>query len=40
MLKAGYRTADLLAGGKADGIKKVGTQEMGDAIVEELDRLV
>ena len=25
--------------GKTDGIKKVGTQEMGDAIVKELDRL-
>ena len=37
--KAGYRTADLLAGGKTDGVKKVGTQEMGDAIVKELDRL-
>jgi transaldolase len=33
------RTADLLAGGKTDGVKKVGTQEMGDAIVKELDRL-
>jgi 3-isopropylmalate dehydrogenase len=39
VLKAGYRTADLLAGGKTDGVKKVGTQEMGDAIVKELDRL-
>ncbi len=39
VLKAGYRTADLLAGGKGDGVKKVGTQEMGDAIVKELDRL-
>ena len=39
VLKAGYRTADLLAGGKTDGIKKVGTQEMGDAIVKELDAL-
>jgi len=39
VLKAGYRTADLLAGGKADGVKKVGTQEMGDAIIKELDRL-
>ena len=39
VLKAGYRTADLLAGGKTDGLKKVGTQEMGDAIVKELDRL-
>jgi 3-isopropylmalate dehydrogenase len=29
-----------LAGGKTDGVKKVGTQEMGDAIVKELDRLV
>ena len=28
-----------LAGGKADGVKKVGTQEMGDAIVKELERL-
>ncbi|HMJ98593.1 MAG TPA: 3-isopropylmalate dehydrogenase, partial [Reyranella sp.] len=40
VLAAGYRTADLLAGGKTNGIKKVGTQEMGDAIVKELDRLV
>ena len=40
MLAAGYRTADLLAGGKSEGVKKVGTQEMGDAIVKELDRLV
>jgi 3-isopropylmalate dehydrogenase len=40
VLAAGYRTADLLAGGKTDGVKKVGTQEMGDAIVKELDRLV
>ena len=39
VLKAGYRTADLLAGGKTDGVKKVGTQEMGDAIVKELDKL-
>ena len=39
VLAAGYRTADLL-GGKSEGIKKVGTQEMGDAIVKELDRLV
>jgi 3-isopropylmalate dehydrogenase len=39
VLKAGYRTADLLAGGKSDGVKQVGTQEMGDAIVKELDRL-
>jgi 3-isopropylmalate dehydrogenase len=39
VLAAGYRTADLLAGGKAAGLKKVGTQEMGDAIVKELDRL-
>ena len=39
VLKAGYRTADLLAGGNTDGVKKVGTQEMGDAIVKELDRL-
>jgi 3-isopropylmalate dehydrogenase len=40
VLAAGYRTGDLLVGGKTDGIKKVGTQEMGDAIVKELDRLV
>ncbi|MDP2332265.1 MAG: 3-isopropylmalate dehydrogenase, partial [Reyranella sp.] len=40
VLTAGYRTGDLLVGGKTDGIKKVGTQEMGDAIVKELDRLV
>jgi len=40
VLAAGYRTADLLAGGKTDSIRKVGTQEMGDAIVKELDRLV
>jgi 3-isopropylmalate dehydrogenase len=41
VLAAGYRTADLLGGsGKNDGVKKVGTQEMGDAIVKELDRLV
>ncbi len=40
MLAAGYRTGDLLVGGKTDGIRKVGTQEMGDAIVKELDRLV
>ena len=39
VLAAGYRTGDLLVGGKTDGIKKVGTQEMGDAIVKELDRL-
>jgi len=39
VLAAGYRTADLLDGGKDQGIKKVGTQEMGDAIVKELDRL-
>ena len=39
VLAAGYRTADLL-GGKSEGVKKVGTQEMGDAIVKELDRLV
>jgi len=39
VLKAGYRTADLLAGGKTDGVKKVGTQEMGDAVVKELDKL-
>ena len=38
VLKAGYRTGDLLVG-KTDGTKKVGTQEMGDAIVKELDRL-
>jgi 3-isopropylmalate dehydrogenase len=46
VLAAGYRTADLLTGGLDDkaaaarGLKKVGTQEMGDAIVKELDRLV
>jgi len=28
-----------LAGGKTPDVKKVGTQEMGDAIVKELDRL-
>ena len=39
VLATGYRTADLLGGGKQDGVKKVGTQEMGDAIVKELDRL-
>jgi 3-isopropylmalate dehydrogenase len=40
VLAAGYRTADLLGGsGKSEGVKKVGTQEMGDAIVKELDRL-
>jgi 3-isopropylmalate dehydrogenase len=39
VLKAGYRTADLLGGGKTERVKKVGTQEMGDAIVKELDRL-
>jgi 3-isopropylmalate dehydrogenase len=38
VLKAGYRTGDLLVG-NTDGVKKVGTQEMGDAIVKELDRL-
>jgi len=38
VLKAGYRTGDLLVG-NSDGVKKVGTQEMGDAIVKELDRL-
>src|SRR5205814_64625 len=38
VLKAGYRTGDLLVG-ETDGTKKVGTQEMGDAIVKELDRL-
>jgi 3-isopropylmalate dehydrogenase len=38
VLKAGYRTGDLLVG-KSEGTKKVGTQEMGDAIVKELDRL-
>ena len=38
VLKAGYRTGDLLVG-KTDGTKKVGTQEMGDAIVKELERL-
>src|SRR5580704_1688023 len=38
VLKAGYRTGDLLVG-KTDGTRKVGTQEMGDAIVKELDRL-
>src|SRR5213595_3754648 len=38
VLKAGYRTGDLLVGNTA-GTKKVGTQEMGDAIVKELDRL-
>ncbi len=41
VLAAGYRTADLLTAGQDDkGLKKVGTQEMGDAIVKELDRLV
>jgi 3-isopropylmalate dehydrogenase len=46
VLTAGYRTADLLTAGiddkaaAAKGLKKVGTQEMGDAIVTELDRLV
>ncbi|QQS10930.1 MAG: 3-isopropylmalate dehydrogenase [Rhodospirillales bacterium] len=45
VLGAGYRTADLLTGGMDDkaaaakGLRKVGTQEMGDAIVKELDRL-
>ena len=39
VLAAGYRTADILGGSKQDGVKKVGTQEMGDAIVKELDRL-
>jgi 3-isopropylmalate dehydrogenase len=38
VLKAGYRTGDLLVGNTA-GTKKVGTQEMGDAIIKELDRL-
>jgi 3-isopropylmalate dehydrogenase len=38
VLKAGYRTGDLLVG-NTQGTKKVGTQEMGDAIVKELDRL-
>ncbi len=38
VLAAGYRTGDLLVG-KTDGVKKVGTQEMGDAIIKELDRL-
>ncbi len=38
VLKAGYRTGDLLVGNTA-GTRKVGTQEMGDAIVKELDRL-
>jgi 3-isopropylmalate dehydrogenase len=38
VLAAGYRTGDLLVG-RTDGAKKVGTQEMGDAIVKELDRL-
>jgi hypothetical protein len=28
-----------LGGGKAEGLRKVGTQEMGDAIVTELERL-
>ena len=32
--------ASVLMVGKTDGVKKVGTQEMGDAIVKELDRLV
>ena len=39
VLKAGYRTGDLVVG-KTEGTRKVGTQEMGDAIVKELDRLV
>ncbi len=34
VLKAGYRTGDLLVG-NTQGTKKVGTQEMGDAIVKE-----
>ena len=38
VLKAGYRTGDLLVG-NTDGVKKVGTQEMGDAIVAELNAL-
>ena len=38
VLKAGYRTGDLLVG-NTQGTKKVGTQEMGDAIVKELDCL-
>ena len=32
------RACDLLVG-NTQGTKKVGTQEMGDAIVKELDRL-
>ncbi|MBM3644014.1 MAG: 3-isopropylmalate dehydrogenase [Alphaproteobacteria bacterium] len=46
VLAAGYRTADLLPMGSdaakltAQGLRKVGTQEMGDALVKELDRLV
>jgi 3-isopropylmalate dehydrogenase len=45
VLAAGYRTADLVGNdvdakaAAARGLKKVGTQEMGDAIVKELDRL-
>ena len=46
VLAAGYRTGDILGGGVdakaaiAKGLKPVGTQEMGDAIVAELDRMV
>jgi len=46
VLAAGYRTENLLPMGSdaakltAQGLRKVGTQEMGDALVKELDRLV
>jgi hypothetical protein len=38
VLAEGYRTADLLAAtGDATGLKPVGTQAMGDAVVAALD---
>lgn len=36
VLGAGYRTADIMGSGSADGLKLVGTRAMGDAVLKEL----
>jgi 3-isopropylmalate dehydrogenase len=38
VLEAGYRTADIVGTGRTDGLRLIGTREMGDRVMEQMEQ--